>query len=253
MIPYFSTTGWQIGLIKIQAWGLIVALGFLIGFALVLRLTKKQQKDKEIFLDLFVWLTAISLLVSRLVYIIFEERGFYWQNPIEIFKIWQGGLSSFGGFLGAALVLIWFFKKKKISRSDLDILSWGFSFAWVVGRIGCFLIHDHLGILNNSFLAVKFPEGPRLDMALLEIIMLLPWLGIVLGKGRKLLKTPGLLSSYLFLWYGVGRFFLDFFRAQDILSPDGRFGYLTVAQWGCIICIILALKWLRQIKKGRFA
>ncbi|HPV70742.1 MAG TPA: prolipoprotein diacylglyceryl transferase [Candidatus Magasanikbacteria bacterium] len=253
MIPYFSTTGWQIGLIKIQAWGLLVALGFLIGFFLVWRKIKEQKRSNEVFLDLFVWITAVALIMSRLVYVFFEGREFYWQNPLEIIKIWQGGLSSFGGFLGAALVLIWFFKKKKITWSDLDILSWAFSFAWAVGRSGCFLIHDHLGILNNSFLAINFPEGARLDMALLEIIMLLPWLGLIFWKGEKWFKKPGLLSSGLFLWYGVGRFFLDFFRAQDILIPDSKYGYLTFAQWGCIICIILALIWLRKIKKGRFA
>ncbi|MCX6779235.1 MAG: prolipoprotein diacylglyceryl transferase [Candidatus Magasanikbacteria bacterium] len=254
MIPYFGTTGWQIGFLKIQSWGLLVALGFLVGMILVWLLAKKQKLNQEKFLDLFVWIIIAALIGSRLFFVFFEDAiTFYLSNPWEIFKIWQGGLSSFGGFLGAGLVVLWFWKKKKITWADLDILAWGFSFGWVIGRFGCLLIHDHLGILSTSFLAIRFVNGARLDMALMEIIMLAPLLALFAFKGFKLLKTPGLLSFILLLWYGIGRFFLDFLRAQDIENPDVRYLGFTVAQWGCVVLLIFSLKLLKKIKKGGVA
>ena len=152
MIPYFGTTGWQIGFLKIQSWGLLVALGFLVGMGLVWLLAKKQKLKQEIFLDLFIWIIVVSLIGSRLFFVLFESTfGFYLTHPLDILKIWQGGLSSFGGFFGAALVVAWFWKYKKITWVSLDVLSFGLAFGWVIGRLGCLLIHDHLGVVSGSF------------------------------------------------------------------------------------------------------
>ena len=248
MIPYFGTTGWQIGFLKIQSWGLLVAMGFLVGLLISRWLVKKKKINQDIFLDLFVAILVFSLIGSRLFYVIFENAwGFYLRNPLDVFKIWQGGLSSFGGFLGAAVVLSYFWSKKIVTWKELDILAFAFPFGWVVGRLGCLMIHDHLGIFSSSVLAISFVQGARLDMALMEILMLLPLLFIFAWKGLKLLLYPSLLSSVLFLWYGVGRFFLDFLRAQDIAFPDARYLFLTVAQWGSIILVIIALKRIKKI------
>ncbi|KKR49208.1 MAG: Prolipoprotein diacylglyceryl transferase [Candidatus Magasanikbacteria bacterium GW2011_GWC2_40_17] len=254
MIPFFGTTGWQIGFLKIQSWGLFVSLGFLIGTFLASWLVKKQKLNKDRLLNLLIWIIIASLVGGRLFYVFLENsRNFYLWHPLEIFKIWQGGLDSFGGFAGVGIILFWFWYKKKIDWHYLDILAFVFPFGWTVGRMGCLLIHDHLGVLFNSFLAINFTSGPRLDMALLEILMLVPLLIIFALKGLKMLSTSGLLSSRLFLWYGMGRFLLDFLRADDIAGADARYGGFTVAQWGSLILVFIGLKLLKKIKKGRFA
>lgn len=254
MIPFFGTTGWQIGFLKIQSWGLLVSLGFLVGIFLTSWLVKKQGLNKDKLLNLLIWIIISSLVGGRLFYVFLENSwGFYFFHPVEILKIWQGGLDSFGGFLGTGLVLSWFWYKKKIDWQYLDILAFAFPFGWALGRIGCLLIHDHLGILSNSFLAINFIKGARLDMALLEILMLLPLLFIFALKGLKIMAKVGLLSSWVILWYGIGRFFLDFLRATDVAGADARYWGLTVAQWGSLVLILIGLNLLQKVKKGRFA
>lgn len=248
MIPFFGTTGWQIGFLRIQSWGLFVALGFLISFAFIWWLGKRQKLNFKILSDLFVWVVVWSLVWGRLFYVFFEGYAvFFLAHPKEILKIWEGGMSSFGGFFGAGLVLYLFWKQKKINWQYLDVLALALPFGWAVGRIGCLLIHDHPGILSNSFLAIRFPEGSRLDMALLEILMLLPLLALFVLRGLKMLKCPALLSSVVFLWYGVGRFLLDFWRpAAPYGIADARYLGLTIAQWGSAILIIFSLSLLKK-------
>lgn len=252
MIPWFEWKTIHFGFITLQVWGMWVALGILFSLFII----KKRTKEKPVFgtflLDASLWSVIFGVIFARIFHILFYEPIFYWHNPIEILKIWHGGLSSFGGFLGAALAFWLYAKRKKINKTQLieaaDILSFAALYGWLVGRVGCLFIHDHLGKISHFFLAIRTPDGPRLEMALLEIIGLLP-LAIFFFIQRNKKKPAGWFMAVLFLYYGLMRFVLDFFRATDIALSDARYLGLTPGHYFAIVLALLGGFLLRKSLK----
>lgn len=176
MIPYFQLTMFRLGPIPVQVWGLMVACGILAALFLFAVRVRHHGGDPE-----RVWRLATPLLVgaflgARIVHIVFYDVGFYRDNPGEILKIWHGGMSSLGGFIGAALGL-WYAKARQKWSWDefvatyLDDGMLSFWLGWGIGRIGCFLIHDHPGTLTHFVGGVRYPGGVRHDLGLYESLL----------------------------------------------------------------------------------
>lgn len=257
MIPWFQYTIWQIGPVPIQVWGFFVALGMVVSFLILAKRAPLYGFKKEPILDTAILMIVFGIIFARVFHVVFYELGFYVDNPLDVLKIWHGGLSSFGGFFGAALGFLYALKKKKISREKIlkaiDLFGFAALFGWIVGRFGCVMIHDHMGRPCDCFLAIDSPDGPRLEMAILEIIGLLP-LAIVFFVARKKKKPDGWFISILFIYYGILRFILDFFRATDIPMADARYLGLTPAQYFAILLVgmggWLFFKMKREEKKN---
>ncbi len=256
MLPWFQYTTIPIGPIHIQVWGLFVALGMALSFFIIWKRSRGMKLNQETMLDLALWMIVGGMIGARLFHVLFYEPSYYLLHPLDIIKIWQGGLSSFGGFAGAIFVFFVFVKKKNISKAMIshiaDLFSFSALFGWMVGRIGCFMIHDHLGAYSNCPLAIRTSGGPRLEMALMEILGLIP-LAVLFFVMRKKNVREGFFTSVLFLYYGVLRFILDFWRATDILGADARYLGLTPGQYGSIILIIVGIYLAKKIKQGRIA
>lgn len=249
MIPWFQWTTISLGPITIQVWGLLVALGLLLATGIIYKRAKKLGHNPEQLLDIIIWMVVGGFIMARIFHIVLYDPSFFINNPIEILKVWHGGLSSFGGIFGAAIGLWIYAKKHKLSKQHileyLDILSFGAVYGWLIGRVGCVCIHDHWGIPCDCALAIDTPDGPRLDMALLEIIGLLP-IAILFFFTKKKNKPTGFFLAILLIYYGVLRFILDFWRATDIPNPDARYLGLTPAQYAAIILVILGLQIFRK-------
>ncbi len=172
-------------------------------------------------------------------HVFFYEPAFYFFAPLEIFKFWEGGMSSFGGFLGAFLGGWWYIK-----RNALDFLTWadaavfGLPLGLAIGRIGCFLTRMHPGIKSNFFLAVPMEDGARLDLGLLESLAAGAILLVFLLCDRRPRRKGFFLGLFLLL-YGSARFFLDFLRAADISMADARYAGLTPSQYGSLLFIVI--------------
>lgn len=240
MIPWFRFTVFHFGPLPIQVWGCFVALGMLVAMMIIWRRSEQLGLSRDTMLDLAVWLMIGGIIGARLFHIAFYEPGYYLANPLEMLKVWHGGLSSFGGLAGAGVAFWYFVWRRKIALAQLlpmaDIFAFAAVFGWMIGRGGCFMIHDHMGAHSNCFLAIRSPDGPRLEMALLEIVGLIP-LGILFFVCRKKKLPQGWYVGILFVYYGVLRFVLDFFRATDIINPDARYLGLTPAQYFAILLV----------------
>ncbi len=202
-------------------------------------------------IDLGVWVILSGLIFARLFYVFFYEPSYFLANPVDVVKLWQGGMSSFGGLFGALLVFVIFIKQKKILVKDLSVLGDVFAFSalygWMLGRVGCVMIHDHLGRLTTSFLSVKTIDGTRYEMAFLEILGLVPLaITFFILKNKRVGK--GIYTSILFIYYGILRFGLDFFRATDILHADARYLGLTPGQYFGIVLAIVGVYLLRKVR-----
>ncbi len=111
-----------------------------------------------------------GFIMAHLVSVIFYFPERIRENPWVLLYIWSG-LSSFGGFLGAALAFLYFTRKEKIPALPYaDSVALGLAVGWIFGRTGCFTAHDHPGLHTNFFLAVRYPDGPRHDLGLDELL-----------------------------------------------------------------------------------
>lgn len=241
MIPYFSIQQFHFGFFTIHVWGLFVALGIFVSTFVAARFVKERGLNKEVIWDVSFWMLLSGLIGSRIFHL-FYEPSFYFSNLLTIFRIQDGGLSIVGGYVGA-MVGIWLYaKKKKIHITPyVNEMICAFPLGIAIGRIGCFLIHDHPGIKSNLFFAVNFVDGARLDHGLILSIY-----GFFLFFFfLKLRKHPFWNSHYLVLFLlidGSFRFFLDFFRATDGLIVDTRYFYLTIAQYVSLGMVLVGLR-----------
>ena len=160
-------------------------------------------------------------------YVFFYNFNYYSENLIDIFKIWQGGMSFHGGLIGIIIVSIWFAKKNNQNAFNyLDIISLVAPIGIFFGRIANFINSELYGIETNVPWAVKFIQidnlyrhPSQLYEAFFEGLIL--FLILVYLKKKQLLRIPGLISGSFLFFYSIFRFILEFFRA-----PDEQLGYL---------------------------
>ncbi len=253
MIPWYQFFTYRIGFLTLHVWGTFVALGILIAIYIIYTRAPKYHLEPETMLDLVIWLIVGGFLGARLGHIFFYEPTYYLLHPAQMIMVWKGGLSSFGGFIGAGIALCLFIRTKKIMKRVwlpiADLMMFGALYGWIIARFGCASIHDHPGIRTHFFLAIQDPSGPRLEMAILEILGLIP-IAIWFFVKRKQKMWAGWFTATLSIYYGVLRFILDFFRATDVPEPDARYFGLTPAQYLAIVLVAIGIWILVKHKKN---
>ena len=226
--------------ISIHPFGALVAFGIWLGIGLVWVQAKRRCVPTGAIQSYLVWLLVGGFLGGHIFDWCFYRGGVFHSDPMSLLRIWDGQ-SSFGGFLGAGLgSLAWGWRWRTSAMPYAEVVSSSFPAAWFVGRLGCWVAHDHPGRLSSSFWAVAYPGGARLDMGLLEALFTLP-LALVFLVLRRKERVPGTFLGAMCTYYAPVRFGLDFSRAQDLATSDERYLRLTPAQWGCIGLFALGL------------
>ncbi|HCC83684.1 TPA: prolipoprotein diacylglyceryl transferase [Candidatus Uhrbacteria bacterium] len=247
MIPYFAWTSIVIGPLTLQVWGIFVGLGFFLAAVMAGKLAKRRGLDASIIYDLTVWMVLAGLIGGRLGHVLFYAFPEYLANPLEIFAIWHGGLSMFGGLIACVIVGLWFLRKKKVDVWQyVDVAVYGLPFGIMIGRLGCFLIHDHPGTATHFFLGVQYPGNVvRHDYGLYEMLNGAGMAVAFLWLAHKKAKT-GTFVGVFSLWYGLFRLLTDGGRLVD-----ARYLGLTPGQYlGAILAIIgLWLLWITKMRK----
>lgn len=231
MIPYIEWTTIQLGPVSLHVWGLFVAFGFIAGAYTAGWMAKRRGDDPKIVYDLAALLVIGALVGGRLGHVLFYDFGFYAENPSEIFKIWHGGLSIYGGFIACLLIGVWYLRKKHVDVwRYADSMIFGLPVGLFIGRIGCFLIHDHPGTATDFVLGIQYPDGvTKHDHGLyLSLNGLLLTVVFCLLARKK--RPAGTYIAVFSVWYGIVRFFLDFYRVADV-----RYWGLTPAQYFSIL------------------
>jgi phosphatidylglycerol:prolipoprotein diacylglycerol transferase len=238
VIPWFELPSLTVGPFTIQSFGILSALGILAAVKLAAKGAGELGKDPQVILDFAVAGVLAGVVVGHLVHVFFyhpEEL----RDPWRVLKIWEG-LSSMGGLLGGVVAAAVFFRMRRIRFHDYaDAFALGTAPGWGIARVGCFTVHDHPGRHTDFFLAVRFPDGVRHDLGLYEAILLLA-LGALLWALHRRGALRGRLLGLLALAYGVGRFFLDFLRAEDVVYADARYRGLTPAQYAALALLAYA-------------
>lgn len=227
------------GPVTIHVWGLMVALGIVVGLTLAVIIAKRNGLNPEVLMDVAFWAIIAGLVGSRIVYVS-SEFALYVDHPLDMLKVWQGGMSFSGGILGAAIATWLYFRKKSLPwREYVESAVMALPIGIAVGRLGCFFIFDHPGTSTTFFLGETYIDGVvrhnhGLYLSLEELVLSVVFL--VLWK-RNPHRQTGTYTAIFFLWYGTVRFLLDFFRAYDLPNADARFFGLTVAQYTALFIV----------------
>ena len=237
MLPYIELTTLSLGPITIYVWGTMVALGIAIGLWVAGKRAEKLGLDRNLVYDLGVWTVTAAFVGARIGHSFFYDWGTTIRDPLEFFRVWHVGFSIMGGFIVAIITAVWYLRRH---QADVwcyaDATIFGLPIGLGIGRIGCFLIHDHPGTASDFFLAVQYPDGvSRLDHGLLLSINGFLMALVFWWMSRRKLPVGAYLTVFAF-WYGSVRLWLDFYRIAD-----ARFWGLTPAQYVAVALVAAGL------------
>lgn len=142
-----------IGKFALRWYGLLFALGFIIGQQIIFKVYRLEGKDPLLVERLTIWMVLATVIGARLGHCLFYEPEIYLKNPIEILKIWEGGLASHGAAV-AIILAIWLYARKYPDQSMLWLLD---RIVIVVALSGCFI---RMGNLMNSEIIGKPTDAP---------------------------------------------------------------------------------------------
>ena len=238
----------NLGFVIIRWYSLAYIFGILIGWWLGKKIITHISKNLVVkfnpnkFDDLITYLIISIIIGGRLGYIIFYNLNYYILNPIEIIKIWEGGMSFHGALIGIVIGTYLFSIKKGISALFLlDVIACVSPIGIFFGRIANFINGELVGKVSNVYWSVIFPtvdmlprHPSQLYEAILEGVILFILLIIIVFKKDYKIGT----CSFLFLiFYGIFRIISELFR-----EPDVHLGYFfNLFSMGTILSFIMIL------------
>ncbi|MEL6972817.1 MAG: prolipoprotein diacylglyceryl transferase [Bacteroidota bacterium] len=214
----------QIGPLSLRWYGLLFALGFLLGLFIVRRMFLAEKAPEEWLDKCFMYMVVGTVIGSRLGHVFFYDWDYYSQHLSEIPQVWKGGLASHGGAMGIVIAL-WIFSRQVSKKSILWILD---KVAVPTALAGCFI---RLGNLMNSeilgkpadsdsawaFIFTRVSNTPRYPAQLFEAIAYIISFGILYyvywNTDRK--EKPGYMLGLFFVLVFGARFYIEYFKASQ--------------------------------------
>jgi phosphatidylglycerol:prolipoprotein diacylglycerol transferase len=209
------------------------SLAYIAGILFTLFWIKKTNKkynflSREAYDDWLVWAVMSIILGGRLGYVLFYNASYFLHHPLEVFALWQGGMSFHGGLLGSILGMWLFAKKYKINFLELtDTLAIATPVGLFFGRLANFMNMELYGRVSGSDFGIIFPNDgnlPRHPSQLYEAFLeglLLFLILFSLNHFTGIRKFYGRLSGLFLMFYGLFRILIENFR-----EPDAQIGFL---------------------------
>ena len=235
--PQFNPVAVQLGPLAIHWYGLMYLAGFMtflwLGRRRIAALNHPQINTKLLDDLLFYGVLGV-ILGGRLGYVLFYKASYYLAHPLEIFAVWQGGMSFHGGFLGVLVAIVWLAYKKKLRWLQLtDFIAPLVPPGLAFGRLGNFINGELWGRPTDMPWAMVFPQVdnlPRHPSQLyefaLEGLLLFALLWLYARKPRPV----GAVSGLFLIGYGSFRFLAEFTREPDDFLGLLSFG-MSMGQW----------------------
>ena len=234
------------GALHLYSYGLSIAVGVLLSLFLMSRQARKEgfPKSDEVF-DIAFAILVWGFLGARIFYVI-QNFAYYSAEPLKIFAVWEGGLIFYGGAFAAVLGFWLTVRKMHISFwKTLDFIAPYGALAHAFGRIGCFLNGCCFGKACDLPWAVRFPGLPHAvhPTQLYEAVFDLVLFAFLL-KRRKRTRFEGEIGLLYFLFYGLGRYLIEFVR-----EPGWMWLGFTSNQWLSMAIIVAAFIFFKLRKR----
>ncbi len=249
----------EIGPLAIRWYALSYVAGILLGWLYIAKLDRLEPKafNQKAYDDFIVWAVLGVLLGGRIGYVLFYNFSYYLTNPIDIVKIWHGGMSFHGGIIGAITSLYLMCKKHKLNFLRVtDLVACAAPIGLFFGRLANFINAELWGRFASEDLpwAVIFPGEtyPRHPSQLYESALEGAALFFILAYAAYRTKAQtraGILSGIFLCGYALFRSFVEFFR-----EPDIQIGYImeffTMGQILCLPMLLIGIYLISISKKN---
>ena len=241
----------KIGGFEIYWYGVLIALGLLLAIIYGIYESKKVKLDADDLFNMIIIALPVAIICARAYYVIFSWDS-YRSDLMSVFDIRSGGLAIYGGIIGAALVVILYCRKKKISIGVvLDILAIGLLIGQVVGRWGNFVNGEAFGSTTNLPWAMTIKSDGEIVAKSVHPTFLYEsiwnFVGIIaILAYKKLRKFNGELFCCYLVWYGAGRALIEGLRADSLYIGNVRVSQLLAV--GCFIIGIILIIYNRYIR-----
>jgi len=211
-----------IGPFTLHSYGLLVAIGFIAGITITTRLGKSEGISPEKIMDMGFIIVLSAILGSRLLYVIINGRYFI-HNPLEILKIWEGGLVFSGGLLGVILTMIFYTRKHKLSLLKTgDLWAPATAIGQAIGRLGCFMAGCCHGKPTDLAFGLTFTNPHSLaplNIPLHPTQLYSSITGFIIFGILILLYKKRTFNGQVFLWFlilhSTARLFIERFRGDE--------------------------------------
>ncbi len=243
----------KIGPFVIYMYGVMVALGFVAGLFLALGRAKKEGIDENIVFDIALYSMIAGLVGGRIVEVLINFQ-YYRYNLLDIFKIWRGGLTFYGGFIAAIITgMVFLYKKHVPAWKVADIFAPSIALGHAIGRIGCFFAGCCYGRPTDFFLGVTFnhpaslaPLGVSVHPTQLYESFLNFVIFFLLFLYYKKKKFDGQIFSLYVIMYASVRFCIEFIRND----PRGPlfFSIFSISQIIALGFMVIAISMFWKLK-----
>jgi phosphatidylglycerol:prolipoprotein diacylglycerol transferase len=237
--PQIDPVIFHVGPLAVRWYGLMYLLGFGAGYLLIRHLARLRELplSREGVSDLLFYLVLGVVLGGRLGYVLFYNLDQYLAHPLEVFAVWQGGMSFHGGLLGVVVAALIFCRRRKLPvLLTGDILVTAATIGLGLGRLGNFINAELWGRVTDLPWGMVFPGAgplPRHPSQLYEATLEGPLLFLILYLLNRRKVAEGVPFFCFFIGYGLFRFLVEFVR-----QPDAQLGFLW---WGATMGQLLSL------------
>ena len=253
---YIDPVAFNLGPLSVRWYGIIIAVGILLGYFVAQRALVKAGLHKDTLVDIIFYSALFGFIAARIYFGIFQWP-YYAENPSEIIKIWHGGIAIHGGLIGGFIAGVIVCKVKNLNPFQIgDIVAPSIILAQGIGRWGNFMNHEAHGgpvsrafleklhlpnfIIENMYINGQYYHPTFLYESIWDVAGF-----IILVNIRKHLKLGETFFLYL-TWYSIGRFFIEGLRTDSLMLTSN----IRVAQLVSILLILISISLIvyRRIK-----
>ncbi|HCT2557458.1 TPA: prolipoprotein diacylglyceryl transferase [Staphylococcus aureus] len=253
---YIDPVAFNLGPLSVRWYGIIIAVGILLGYFDAQRALVKAGLHKDTLVDIIFYSALFGFIAARIYFVIFQWP-YYAENPSEIIKIWHGGIAIHGGLIGGFIAGVIVCKVKNLNPFQIgDIVAPSIILAQGIGRWGNFMNHEAHGgpvsrafleqlhlpnfIIENMYINGQYYHPTFLYESIWDVAGF-----IILVNIRKHLKLGETFFLYL-TWYSIGRFFIEGLRTDSLMLTSN----IRVAQLVSILLILISISLIvyRRIK-----
>ncbi len=253
---YIDPVAFNLGPLSVRWYGIIIAVGILLGYFVAQRALVKAGLHKDTLVDIIFYSALFGFIAARIYFVIFQWP-YYAENPSEIIKIWHGGIAIHGGLIGGFIAGVIVCKVKNLNPFQIgDIVAPSIILAQGIGRWGNFMNQEAHGgsvsrafleqlhlpnfIIENMYINGQYYHPTFLYESIWDVAGF-----IILVNIRKHLKLGETFFLYL-TWYSIGRFFIEGLRTDSLMLTSN----IRVAQLVSILLILISISLIvyRRIK-----